>query len=292
MNELDLDINNYNLNELLKLFNISYDFTLNELKKSKKIVLNTHPDKSKLDSKYFIFFKNAYSKILNIWNFRHKCINNNVNNTEYVIDEEKNKIVENFLLNKTDTKTFNKWFNQQFNEHCIQPTTKGYDSWLKSDDGLTNNIQCTNASQINNSFEKLHNQSSNQCVVHRDYYGLNYNSSNAIDSTEQFDNNLGSDIFSNLQFDDVKHAYTNSLIQNVSNNKIQEKMQYNNNVQKYESERNNTISISEKQTMIYLKQKEELINKQSMIRAYNIENNNKKTEQINSKILSSIALLK
>ena len=46
MENLDLDIQNYNLNDILKLFNLNYNFTIDDLKKSKRIVLKTHPDKS------------------------------------------------------------------------------------------------------------------------------------------------------------------------------------------------------------------------------------------------------
>jgi hypothetical protein len=55
LSELDLNIDNYTLNDLYNLFNVSY---LDEpsLKTAKQIVLKMHPDKSQLDAKYFIFF--------------------------------------------------------------------------------------------------------------------------------------------------------------------------------------------------------------------------------------------
>ena len=52
---LDLDINNYDLNDILNLFKLEIDFDENDLKQAKKIVLQTHPDKSRLPSNYFIF---------------------------------------------------------------------------------------------------------------------------------------------------------------------------------------------------------------------------------------------
>ena len=53
---MDLDINNYNLDDLLKLFKISAHFGESDLKKAKQIVLKTHPDKSGLPSEYFLFY--------------------------------------------------------------------------------------------------------------------------------------------------------------------------------------------------------------------------------------------
>ena len=48
MNGLDLNIDNYSLINLLDLFKLDYNFTLNDLKQAKKIVLRTHPDKSNI----------------------------------------------------------------------------------------------------------------------------------------------------------------------------------------------------------------------------------------------------
>ena len=53
---IDLNIENYELDEIINLFNIPYLFTETDLKKAKRQVLLTHPDKSKLDKKFFILF--------------------------------------------------------------------------------------------------------------------------------------------------------------------------------------------------------------------------------------------
>ena len=50
MDQLDLDISHYNLEDILNLFNVDISFGENELKNAKRMVLRTHPDKSKLDS--------------------------------------------------------------------------------------------------------------------------------------------------------------------------------------------------------------------------------------------------
>ena len=53
--DIDLNIENYSLNEILQLFKLDYNFGEMELKKAKRIVLQTHPDKSKLSKEYFVF---------------------------------------------------------------------------------------------------------------------------------------------------------------------------------------------------------------------------------------------
>ena len=57
MDNLDLDINNYNLEDLLRLFKLEYQFTAEHLKKAKRQALQMHPDKSGLDMKYFLFLE-------------------------------------------------------------------------------------------------------------------------------------------------------------------------------------------------------------------------------------------
>ena len=53
---VDLNIDNYELDDILKLFKIRVDFDESDLKRAKQIVLKTHPDKSKLSPDYFLFY--------------------------------------------------------------------------------------------------------------------------------------------------------------------------------------------------------------------------------------------
>ena len=63
----DLNIDNYDLNDILALFKIPYDFDENDLKAAKKIVLKTHPDKSGLGSEYFLFYSKAYKVLFSVF---------------------------------------------------------------------------------------------------------------------------------------------------------------------------------------------------------------------------------
>ena len=57
--EHNLDIHMYSLKDILDLFDLDYDINIDDLKRAKKKVLMTHPDKSRLDAKYFLFYKKA-----------------------------------------------------------------------------------------------------------------------------------------------------------------------------------------------------------------------------------------
>ena len=110
MENLDLNIENYDLNDLLALFKLDFEFTEEDLKRVKKTVLQTHPDKSKLDKKYFLFFTSAYKIILSIHEFRHKS--SAKQSTTYTVEKDEAK---EQLLKKIQTQpNFNRIFNELF----------------------------------------------------------------------------------------------------------------------------------------------------------------------------------
>jgi hypothetical protein len=81
---IDLNIENYSIGELYKLFGFKTSLILTEenLKEAKNIVLKTHPDKCRLDSKYFIFFSKAFNKLKEMSEFQNKLIKKN--NCSYI----------------------------------------------------------------------------------------------------------------------------------------------------------------------------------------------------------------
>jgi hypothetical protein len=75
MESLDLDIDNYNLPDILALFNLPTLFNEDDLRRAKLAVLKTHPDKSKLPKEYFLFFTKAYRIVHQIYTIRHPVTN-------------------------------------------------------------------------------------------------------------------------------------------------------------------------------------------------------------------------
>jgi hypothetical protein len=139
MDNIDLNIDNYNLQELLSLFSISENFSEKDMKEAKKIVLKTHPDKSGLDPKYFLFFSKAYKIIYGIFEFRET---NKKDHSKYktLDNPENDEIIKNALASNTVKKDFNKWFNELFEKSKIEDeyNNSGYEKWLRSDEDLEN----------------------------------------------------------------------------------------------------------------------------------------------------------
>ena len=67
--DMDLNINNYDFDDILKLFKIKHDYNLDDLKNIKQIVVQTHPDKSGLPKEYFLFYTQAFKLLKNVYQY-------------------------------------------------------------------------------------------------------------------------------------------------------------------------------------------------------------------------------
>lgn len=213
MESLDLDIKNYTLNDLYTLFNIDDNIlNVNSLKKAKQMVLKIHPDKSNLESKYFLFFSNAYKKLYSIYEFQNKSTNKKLN---YDAEDSENNIILNKLFEKNkklkDPKNFNKWFNDQFDKHKLNTENDiGYGEWLKTDEGV---YHTTSVSQttLQEEFEKQKKQIQSLTV----YNGISESFSSNLGGTVlgQMDD-FSSGIFDGggLQYQDLRKAHLETVI--------------------------------------------------------------------------------
>jgi hypothetical protein len=167
--ELDLNIDNYTLNDLYNLFNIpsqnghSY-LDESSLKTAKQVVLKMHPDKSQLDSKYFLFFSKAYKRLYGIYEFQNKSDKKTERDLKKDYFEDSNKTVLDTMFETKkelkDPRNFNSWFNEKFEKHRLEDddTNKGYGDWLKSDEGLYGNNDNVTQANMNEAFEKQKKQ--------------------------------------------------------------------------------------------------------------------------------------
>ena len=213
MNDIDLNIDNYNLQELLNLFSIKDDFSERDMKNAKKIVLKMHPDKSGLDSKYFFFFSKAYKILYGLYEFRqtntnhhkkYETLDNNNNN-----NNNNDEIIKNALDNNIVKKNFNKWFNELFEKGKIDDeyNRSGYESWLRSDEDLDNFTDLNKEEQEIRLEEKRNKiKTLTKYDEIKDIQGGGYN------LLREKPDSYSSDIFSNLQFEDLKKAHQESII--------------------------------------------------------------------------------
>jgi len=210
MEKLDLNIHNYELNDLLNLFKLPFHFKEEHLKEAKKIVLKSHPDKSGLDKEYFLFFSQAYKYLLKIHQLRQSST---TTNTEYEKDdlwENEHNILIDGKVKSMDQSEYSNWFNKTFEKMKMKDEVEesGYGDWLKSDEDIVTE-SISNSSQMNEYIQNKKTQL-RALVVHREFQDLN--NSSHFDLVRETPENFGSNIFDKLQFEDLKKAHAESVI--------------------------------------------------------------------------------
>ena len=215
---MDLDITNYDYEDILKLFNVSKQFTTEDLKKAKKQVLASHPDKSGLDKSYFLFFSSAYKILFNIYNFREKhssTTNLNNYNENYNADkDEMNALLIHKITNNKSSAQFNNWFNEQFENFKIsnEYDQNGYGDWLISnEDNNETMAKCKDLNSMNKIIEEKKQIARTQnLVIKKDV--CEFNNTNYCDLTNSKPEDYSSGLFSKFQYEDLKKAHSESLI--------------------------------------------------------------------------------
>ena len=268
MSNFDFNLDNYNLDDLLNLFSITHTLSKDELLKAKQKVLKSHPDKSKLSSDYFIFFKRAYERIHQIYMFKNKAEKTSYNtNTNYTTEEDEQEEKERkILLEKIKGKGFNKWFNKMFEKNKTDSDETGYGSWLKSDDDCETSI-ATNKDQMNNMINsrKKHIR---DLIVHKDIEETI--TSGGYDILNNEPGNFGSSIFSKLGYDDLKHAHMESVIP-VTDDDYKSRKKFNNanDIEEFRNQQD-IKPLSNTQAHTYLANKETIQNTKGADRAFKL----------------------
>lgn len=287
MDELDLNIDNYDYDDILNLFSLDHNFGENDIKNAKKIVLATHPDKSGLNKEYFLFFTKAY-KILNfVFIFREKgnyCEKKNINyeNTDYISNnDENNKEIINQLKEKKilNPKNFNKWFNELFDsvKNNNEFEDNGYGDWLQSqedDECIYNKV--TNVSKMHEEINKKKEQLRSMQLSK--FNKINeFNNNDYCDLTNSSVENYSSGMFSKLQFEDLKKAHTESVVP------ISQEDYFNkhSNVDSIKNERNQQIitPLSIKESTDYIKSQDLNNNYISSRRAFKLAKQEEEMEK-------------
>ena len=210
MEDIDLNIHNYDLNDLLNLFKLPFNFNESHLKDAKKIVLKTHPDKSKLDKKFFLFFSQAYKYLFKIHQLRQSS---STTNTDYEKDElwdKEQSIIIDGAVKTMDNKEYNKWFNDTFDKMKMKDEIEdsGYGDWLKSNEDIVSET-ISNTSEMNEYIQKRKGEL-RAVVVHQDFQDINNN--NHFDLIRDTPENYGSSVFDKLQYEDLRKAHSESVI--------------------------------------------------------------------------------
>ena len=212
MEGLDLNIHNYDLNDLLSLFKLPFQFKEHHLKDAKKMVLKIHPDKAGLDKEYFLFFSQAYKYLLKIHQLRQS---GTTTNTDYQKDDlwsTEHSILIDGKIKSMNQEEYAGWFNDTFEKMRLKDDAEetGYGEWLKSEEDVVND-KITSTGQMNEYIQNKKKQL-RELVVHQDFQDMNMNTEGQFDLVRETPGNYGSSVFDKLQFEDLRKAHCESVI--------------------------------------------------------------------------------
>jgi hypothetical protein len=208
---LDLNIDNYDFDDILSLFKLPYHYSEKDMKSAKKIVLQTHPDKSGLDKDYFLFFSKAYKLLYKVFIFRSKVAKKQLDDKDYDAEdvEEFEKENEELIERIKTSNNFNKVFNELFVNMNMVREDSGYGEWLKNEDCIEIPT-CKTPKDMEMMMNKHRSTMPSTLVKHdiQDFYSSDTSQHN-LDGAES---SYGSGLFSKLQYDDLKSVHEESII--------------------------------------------------------------------------------
>ena len=290
---MDLDINNYDYEDILKLFNISKQFSTEDLKNAKKRVLASHPDKSGLDKSYFLFFSSAYKILFNIYNFREKhssLTNLNNYNENYNADkDEVNELLIHTIMTTKSKQEFNKWFNEQFNTMKISNDYEenGYGDWLNSSSSKEI-VKCTDLNSMNKIMEEKKKVLRTQMLVKKKDVS-EFNNNQYCDLTNSKPEDYSSDLFSKFQYEDLKKAHEESIIPVTNEDNISNYSSYDD--IKFKRTQQSIAPMKNEEAHKYLNKSKEDENNISCMRAYNLYKQDEVNKKNNDKFWNNLKQL-
>ena len=214
--------------------------------------------------------------IYNIYEYRYKTENQS---TEYTV--EKNEEHEKILKNVKNKPNFNKWFNDMFENHKIENDHDkgGYGNWLKSDENIDNRKVSYN--EMGAVFEEKKKEIKD-IIVKTEVQDIN-NNSGMYNLTGDQPDSYESDLFSSLQYDDLKKAHTETVVP-VTQQDYYDKPQFKNvnELRQYRHEQN-SAPPSLQQSNQFLEKNKSMSDKKDVERAYKLLKQDQIVKEINQK---------
>lgn len=220
----NLDIQTYSLEEVLGLFGLTtYDISTSDLKQAKKQVLMLHPDKSQLDSKYFLFYKKAFDVIVQFYdnqNRHRKPVNGK--DLVYTVDNDNNSDSTNKHISKTiqdiSSSEFQSKFNQLFeNNHMGYRPDAARNEWFQQEDPRFDiPTGKMSKSDMGDAFNRVKTQSSG-LIQYKGVQEMVQSTSAGNSALYEDDSQyVSSDPFGKLKYDDLRKVHRDQTVLAVS----------------------------------------------------------------------------
>jgi hypothetical protein len=229
----NLNLQSYSFPEILALFNLSYDISLDDMKRAKKKVLMLHPDKSRLPADYFLFYKKAFEQVVQYFENQQRIGKMPTEeNTQYKVpvSEINNNNTRHITtkINEMDKGVFHTKFNQLFEDNMVNRPNQQKNEWFsKNEPDSVFNEKVQSAGGITEAFNQM-KQRNAAVIIHRGIQEMrgSHGGSSLYDGDEEDDVYVTSDPFSKLKYDDLRKVHKDQTIFAVSERDINKVQQY------------------------------------------------------------------
>lgn len=293
----NLDIHMYKFNEILELFNLSYNFGIEDLKRARMIVLKTHPDKSGLPSDYFLFYKKAFDIVVDYFKTNEKTSvivpqKNPVYNSS--VGTDSNKSVQKQVsstIQTMDKHEFSRKFNKLFEEN-MQKKNSEKNQWFTSETPEFDVPKTSSAAGIGQAIESI-KQTSSAMAVYRGVEDLVIKSTGTSLYEDEEDNGyVTSDPFSKLKYDDLRKVHKDQTVFAVSERDYANCKKYNSQEELRQARGSQMLTpIEKEEAERILRQREQAERERLLSKQYTSNLQTMEYEKKNKSVLASFLYL-
>jgi hypothetical protein len=219
----------YTLNEILEMFGLSYNITVDDLKRAKTIVLKMHPDKSNLHADYFLFYKKAFDIVVNYFNETQKMnVTVPQTNPDYTPLTISNKSVNkqvNTAVDKMNKKEFSQKFNELFEQNMMKNIDNKKNEWFTNETPLYNVPKTNTNSGISEAMNEI-KRTTSSITRYQGVEDLIIKSNGSSLYEDDTDSYVSCDPFSKLKFDDLRKVHKDQTVFVVQENDIKNRVNY------------------------------------------------------------------
>jgi len=296
----NLNIAMYSLDDILQLFDLTYDISIVDLKRAKNKVLMLHPDKSRLHADYFLFYKKAFDVIVQFYENQNK--QNKAVPTEKVdyvpmSNSDHNKSTTNKITNtikEMAPRDFHAKFNKLFEENMYTKPDASRNEWFSKDEPQFKTDDQVNTKNMGQVFENMKSKQA-ALVQYRGVENLYVNSGSGArlyDDEEDESQYVSSDPFGKLKFEDLRKVHKDQTMIAVSEADFQKVKQYQS-AEHLVRERGAQVlaPLEKQQSEQYLMKQEKSMRESIMKKEYAAQAKTREYEDKNKKVMSSFLLL-
>lgn len=203
LSNIDLDLANYDLDDLLGLFGLPATFGEEELRRAKRRAMETHPDKSGLPTEVFRFFHRAYTTLSEIHRIRSKAGTRHDGDVGAPNPDE-----AHIAARLTSDERFLEKFNALFDKYVPRSHEQGgHGEWLQAEASPAAN--CSSRHQMNAAIDDRKTQLRALTRV-TGVSAVNFHDGDDIDGVAS--GGFQSALFSSLPYDDLRRAHEESVV--------------------------------------------------------------------------------